>query len=124
MLQPYLFSDMSNICTVLHTVFFMLVALYVTNMHAYNLHIGISGIYAQIGVGIFGSGTYLSVRCEVDVAVSCILVYVLRNVGSVCPFSIMTGTCVFNGAVTFAVIYDVYVQCSLHILLIPVISYV
>ena len=82
----------------------MQVAIYVSNIHAYNFLIGISGIYAQIGVGIFGSGTYLSVRCEVDVAVGCGLVHMCCNHCSLYSYSIRAICYVAGIFVTFCMV--------------------
>ena len=35
-------------------------------------------------VGIFVSGTYLTITCEVEVAIGCVLTYIYKNIGSVC----------------------------------------
>ena len=39
--------------------------------------------------GIFVSGRYLAVMCEVAVAGGCVLVHMCRNVWSVFPFSVI-----------------------------------
>ena len=42
------------------------------------------GAYIWYQRGIFVSGTYLKVMCEVHAVVSCILVDLLKDVGSLC----------------------------------------
>ena len=44
--------------------------------------------YMTILMGIFVSGTYLAITCEVDNAVGFDLAYICKNVGSIFSFSI------------------------------------
>ena len=50
--------------------------------------ISICGIYWHLR-SIFVSGTYLAIMCAVSVAVMCILLHMCKNVGYMCPFSII-----------------------------------
>ena len=45
--------------------------------------------------GIFVSGIYFTLMCEVSVAVGCIFVDMYINVGSLCPFSIIAVSAIF-----------------------------
>ena len=40
--------------------------------------------------GIFVSGRYLAIICEVSFAVSCVLVDIYKNVGSICQTCMVT----------------------------------
>ena len=44
--------------------------------------------YMSTLVGIFLSGTYLAITCEVGIAVHCVMAHELKIVGSICPFNI------------------------------------
>ena len=62
-------------------------------------------------LGIFASGTYLAVTCEVDGAFGYVLVYICRIVGSVFHFSMFF-------------LCELYIQCGSHISSVIYVKYV
>ena len=52
-------------------------------------------IYMSKLVSIFVAAIYLAIQCEGDTADSCVLSTVYKNVGSICPFSIITVSLTF-----------------------------
>ena len=70
---------MSNICAVLLVVWLMPVTLYVAYICAYISHICMSNIHNM--AGIFVSGTYLAITCEVEIELGCVLPYLCKNTG-------------------------------------------
>ena len=45
--------------------------------------------------GIFIAGTYMAIRCEVDITVACVLAHLCKNLGLICPCSIMAVWLIF-----------------------------
>ena len=93
-INHHLFSVGVCVCTTLHRTEYLMhllpCGIYMHTHHS-DLHIKYWSCMAYMPnlMGIFVSGIYSGLTCEVEAAVGYGVAYVCKNVGSICPFSML-----------------------------------